>query len=258
MALPQANLCCNLHGTGGWLLLAALRPRNCTELPVPLRREKDEVIKSLRSRLSIAQQQAQQQVAIIVEPPAPAVRRASGDAAVGTLEAQNAQLEVSHIRSALALCVAVNGSARVAWHGAAQAGAPMNTWPAACPAHLVQGANMQLRQRLQETLLELQTAHDQLHILQQLQQQLEEDVPGAPALVDAALAQERALQNARNERVLQLLKSKVGDGWRAGREGVGMGPAADSGRAHPLLRNRRRRWHEAAWMQGSRHTLPAG
>ncbi len=34
-------------------------------------------------------------------------------------------------------------------------------------------------------------------------------MPGAAALVDAAVAQERALQNARNERVLQMLKSKV-------------------------------------------------
>lgn len=70
-------------------------PHRTVLRPAPLCREKDEVIKSLRSRLSIAQQQAQQQVAVIVEPPPPA-GRASGDAAVGTLEAQNAQLEVSH------------------------------------------------------------------------------------------------------------------------------------------------------------------
>ena len=80
----------------------------------------------------------------------------------------------------------------------------------------MQGANLQLRQRLQESLAELHVAHEQLAILQQLQQQLEEDVPGAGALVDAALAQERALQDARNERVLQMLKSKVGAPWLPG------------------------------------------
>lgn len=96
-------------------------------------REKDEIIKSLRSRLSIAQQQAQR-VAAGVELPvgaaaasAQAQHSGNGGGGHSPLEAQNAQLE---------------------------------------------GANLQLRQRLQETLGELQAAHDQLQILQQLQAQV--------------------------------------------------------------------------------------
>ncbi len=81
----------------------------------------------------------------------------------------------------------------------------------------MQGANLQLRQRLQESLAELHVAHEQLAVLQQLQHQLEEDVPGAAVLVDVALAQERALQDSRNDRVLQMLKSKVGASWLAAR-----------------------------------------
>lgn len=84
----------------------------------------------------------------------------------------------------------------------------------------MQGANLQLRQRLQDALVELQQAQDQMHILQQLQQELEEGVPGAATLVAAAVAQERALQDARNERVLQMLRSKVGWQVQGGSDGA--------------------------------------
>ncbi|GAB4814835.1 hypothetical protein N2152v2_001881 [Parachlorella kessleri] len=123
--------------------------------------EKDEIIKALRSPLTVAQQQAQQ-LTRVSAPAVPADGRQSGQP-TAALEAQNAQLE---------------------------------------------GANLQLRQRLQESLAELHVAHEQLAVLQQLQHQLEEDVPGAAVLVDVALAQERALQESRNDRVLQMLKSK--------------------------------------------------
>ena len=51
------------------------------------------------------------------------------------------------------------------------------------------------------------------------QASLEEDVPGAAMLVEAAVAQERALQDARSERVLQMLRSKVGSRSRAPQNG---------------------------------------
>lgn len=72
-----------------------------------------------------------------------------------------------------------------------------------------QGANLHLHERLADALEELDAAHAQLRILQGLQQQLEEGVPGAAELAAAALEQERALQAARDARVLQLLKAKV-------------------------------------------------
>ena len=95
----------------------------------PARSEKDEIIRSLRSRLSIAQQQ-QQTIAAHrgggegLAAGAPQPQQAPPASSAAALEAQNAQLE---------------------------------------------GANLQLRQRLQETLEELRAAHDQLAILQQLQ-----------------------------------------------------------------------------------------
>lgn len=77
------------------------------------------------------------------------------------------------------------------------------------PHHTLQGANRALRERLADALEELDAAHAQLHILQGLQQQLEEATPGAADLAAAALEQERVLQAARDARVLQLLRAKA-------------------------------------------------
>ncbi len=59
-------------------------------------REKDEIIKSLRSRLGIAQQQAQR-FGGVAAPPAAAVEGQRGGGP-SLLEAQNAQLEVGTVR----------------------------------------------------------------------------------------------------------------------------------------------------------------
>lgn len=59
---------------------------------------------------------------------------------------------------------------------------------ASCVARVpagLQGANSQLRERLAEALDELNAAHAQLCILQDLQRQLEDATPGAADLVAA-------------------------------------------------------------------------
>lgn len=73
----------------------------------------------------------------------------------------------------------------------------------------LEGANQQLRGRLQEVLSELQAAQGELAGLRVLQARWEEEAPGAPELIEAALARERAAQDARSERVLALLQSKA-------------------------------------------------
>lgn len=89
----------------------------------------------------------------------------------------------------------------------AQCSRPLVAWP--------QCANQHLRERLADAQEELDAAHAQLRILQGLQQQLEDGTPGAAELAAAALEQEKALQAARDARVLALLKAKVNGaaGW---------------------------------------------
>jgi hypothetical protein len=84
--------------------------------------------------------------------------------------------------------------------------------PSAAQLAQLEGANQQLWTRLQEALGELQEAQGQLAILTRLQQQWEFDAPDAPALVEAALAQERLAQDARSERVLAVLQAKASAG----------------------------------------------
>lgn len=75
-----------------------------------------------------------------------------------------------------------------------------------------QGANAQLRGRVQELAGELQDAREELAALGGLQEQLAAEVADdvdVDALVETALARERAAQDARNRKVLELLKSKV-------------------------------------------------
>ena len=75
----------------------------------------------------------------------------------------------------------------------------------------MQGANAQLRGRVQELATELQGATDELAVLQQLRNELEGSAsPRVESIVNAAVARERSLQEARNRKVLELLNSKVG------------------------------------------------
>ena len=75
-----------------------------------------------------------------------------------------------------------------------------------------QGANAQLRGRVQDLAADLQGAEEEVAVLEGLQEQLAAEV-GADehirALVDAAVAREHAVQEARNRKVLDLLSTKV-------------------------------------------------
>ena len=77
---------------------------------------------------------------------------------------------------------------------------------------MLQGANTQLRERVQDLAADLQGAEEEVAALEGLQEQLAAEV-GADehikALVDAAVAREHAVQEARNRKVLDLLSSKV-------------------------------------------------
>lgn len=76
----------------------------------------------------------------------------------------------------------------------------------------MQGANAQLRGRVQDLAAELREAREELAALGGLQEELAADVAGdvdVESLVAAALGRERAAQDARNSKVLELLKSKV-------------------------------------------------
>ncbi|CAL8462495.1 g2028 [Coccomyxa elongata] len=75
----------------------------------------------------------------------------------------------------------------------------------------LEGANAQLRGRVQELAGELQDASEELAALGGLREQLAAEVADdvdVDALVESALARERAAQDARNRKVLELLKSK--------------------------------------------------
>ena len=150
--------------------------------------------------------------------PVPAAKPAAAAASETTRQealAQNARLEASVIGAML------RGDA--CWMPATEA----CNRQACCdlslrPTAPLQGANRQLRERLADALEELEAAHAQLRILGSLQQQLEDATPGAADLAAAALEQERALQAARDAKVLQLLRAKAsrGGGW-GGRGGDG-------------------------------------
>ena len=86
------------------------------------------------------------------------------------------------------------------------------TTPLIYGARWWQGANAQLRGRVQDLAAELQEAREELVALGGLQEQLAADVEGdvdVDALILAAVGRERAAQDARNSKVLELLKSKV-------------------------------------------------
>lgn len=107
----------------------------------------------------------------------------------------------------------------------------------------LEGANQQLRTRLQEVLGELAGAQQQVGLLQRLQGAWEEGAPPeAAVLVEAALAQERVAQEARSERVLAVLQAKASascECWRLGSLGwcvlLGQGK-------HPWLHQGKHPW----------------
>lgn len=73
----------------------------------------------------------------------------------------------------------------------------------------LEGANQQLRTRLQEVLGELRAAQGELTSLRQMEERWEQEAPDAAGLVQVALARERAAQDARSERVLAVLQAKA-------------------------------------------------
>lgn len=76
--------------------------------------------------------------------------------------------------------------------------------------HILQGSNAQLRERMHELMSQLQASQAQAEALQGLQGSLQDAAgPSVDALVDAAVARERAAQDTRNKKVLELLNNKV-------------------------------------------------
>lgn len=76
---------------------------------------------------------------------------------------------------------------------------------------LLQGSNAELRDRLHEVTGQLQTAQAEAGALQRLQDSAQDAAgPSVDALIQAAVASERAAQDTRNRKVLELLNNKVG------------------------------------------------
>ena len=74
----------------------------------------------------------------------------------------------------------------------------------------MQGSNAELRDRLHEVSAQAQASQAEVEALQGLQSSLRNSAgPSVDALVEAAVARERALQDARNKKVLELLNNKV-------------------------------------------------
>ena len=75
---------------------------------------------------------------------------------------------------------------------------------------LLQGSNAELRDRLHELSAQAEVAQAQLAAIQGLQSSLQDSAgPSVDALVEAAVGRERAVQDARNRKVLELLNNKV-------------------------------------------------
>ncbi len=72
-----------------------------------------------------------------------------------------------------------------------------------------QGANAALQGRVRELNTELSGARAEAAALAGLQEQLRAASPDLDRMVEAAIARERAVQDARNAKVLELLASKV-------------------------------------------------
>ena len=76
---------------------------------------------------------------------------------------------------------------------------------------LLQGSNVELRDKLHELSAQAEASQAQLAALEGLQSSLQDSAgPSVDALVEAAVSRERAIQDARNRKVLELLNNKVG------------------------------------------------
>jgi hypothetical protein len=74
----------------------------------------------------------------------------------------------------------------------------------------VQGSNAELRDRVRQLSAQAEAAQAQAEALQGLQASLQDSAgPSVEALVEAAVGRERALQDTRNKKVLELLNNKV-------------------------------------------------
>lgn len=76
-------------------------------------------------------------------------------------------------------------------------------------ACVVQGACEQLRSRLHQANQDCAAHSRESESLRALQEELHGRAPSSHALIQAAIAQEKAQQETRNLRVLNLLRSKV-------------------------------------------------
>lgn len=74
----------------------------------------------------------------------------------------------------------------------------------------MQGSNAELRDRVRQLSTQAEAAQAQAKALQGLQASLQDSAGSSvEALVEAAVGRERALQDTRNKKVLELLNNKV-------------------------------------------------
>ena len=74
----------------------------------------------------------------------------------------------------------------------------------------MQGSNAELRDRVRQLSAQAEAAQAQAEALQGLQASLQDSAgPSVEALIEAAVGRERALQDTRNKKVLELLNNKV-------------------------------------------------
>ena len=117
----------------------------------------------------------------------------------------DSQMKASQIYAPLVQVAAEDGLCNLRYHG--QVHLPEEDFL------LAQGANTQLRNRVQDLAADLQGTQEEVAALEGLQEQLAADLDADEAvkgLIEAAVAREHAVQEARNRKVLDLLSSKVG------------------------------------------------
>lgn len=134
-------------------------------------------------------------------------RKAYRDKALPTSQSMfvDSQMKASQIYAPLVQVAAEDGLCNLRYHR--QVHLPEED------SLLAQGANTQLRSRVQDLAADLQGTQEEVAALEGLQEQLAADLDADEAvkgLIEAAVAREHAVQEARNRKVLDLLSSKVG------------------------------------------------
>ena len=117
----------------------------------------------------------------------------------------DSQIKASHIHAPLVQVAAGDGLCNLRYH--------RQVHLLEEDSLLAQGANTQLRSRVQDLAADLQGTREEVAALESLQEQLAADLDADEAvkgLIEAAVAREHAVQEARNRKVLDLLSSKVG------------------------------------------------